>query len=108
VTADPSFNETIHAPMRLRICGMLRSVDGLDFAVIRDTLGVSDAVVSKHLKVLIDAGFVSVSKAASLSRTDGRRTTWLSLTAAGRHAFDDHLQALRSIAAGFPVLGGLG
>lgn len=37
------FDEAIHAPLRLRICGLLRRVDQLDFAVLRDTLEVSDA-----------------------------------------------------------------
>jgi DNA-binding MarR family transcriptional regulator len=96
-----TFSEIIHAPLRLRICGLLRSVDELDFAVLRDTLGVSDATLSKHLKTLIDAGVASSSKTASAARGDSRRITWLKLTAAGRDAFDDHVRALRQIAAGF-------
>ena len=98
---DAAFNETIHTPMRLRICGLLRSVDQLDFAVLRDTLGVSDATLSKHLKVLSTADLVVSRKSASTLRADSRRITWLSLTATGRRAFDEHVQALRAITAGF-------
>ncbi|TFC94475.1 MULTISPECIES: transcriptional regulator [Cryobacterium] len=104
MSADGIFNEIIHAPLRLRICGLLRSVDELDFAVLRDTLGVSDATLSKQSKALIDAGFVSVTKKASASRDDSRRITWLRLTATGRNAFDDHVRALRKISVGFEHL----
>jgi DNA-binding MarR family transcriptional regulator len=98
------FNETIHSPLRLRICGLLRSVEELDFAVLRDMLGVSDATLSKHLKSLSDAGFVNVKKLASDKRDDSRRITWLRLTSLGRQAFDDHIRAVRTIASGFDRL----
>jgi DNA-binding MarR family transcriptional regulator len=101
---DGVFNETIHSPLRLRICGLLRSVEELDFAVLRDALSVSDATLSKHLKSLSDAGFVNVKKLASNARDDSRRITWLRLTTAGRQAFDDHIRAVRAIAAGFDQL----
>lgn len=100
MAAEAVFNEMIHAPLRLRICGLLRSVDRVDFAVLRDTLDVSDPRLSKHLKVLSGADLVQVKKRASPLRTDSRRITWLSLTAAGRRAFDAHLQALHDIGAG--------
>ena len=93
------FNETIHAPLRLRICGLLRHVGQLDFAVVRDVLGVPDPTVSKHVKTLVSVGYVVSSKAASASRDDARRVTWLSLTPAGRAAFDAHVLALQQIAA---------
>ena len=92
------FDDLIHAPVRLRICGVLRQVEQMDFAVLRDTLDVSDATLSKHLKTLTEAGYVSLSKAASVSRSDARRLTWISLTRAGRNAFDAHLRALHEIA----------
>ena len=34
----PAFHELIHAPVRLRVCGLLRSVDEVEFAVFADTL----------------------------------------------------------------------
>jgi DNA-binding MarR family transcriptional regulator len=104
VANDGVFNETIHSPLRLRTCGLLRSVDELDFSVLRDMLGVSDATLSKHLKSLSDAGYVTVKKLASDKRLDSRRITWLRLTASGRQAFDDHIRAVRAIAAGFDRL----
>lgn len=102
---DERFNETIHAPLRLRTCGLLRSVDKIDFPALRDTLGISDASLSKHLRVLSENGFVKVTKIASPTRNDARRVTWVKLTAAGRKAFDAHLEVLRIIAGGDPTSG---
>lgn len=98
VVVEARFDEVIHAPVRLRICGILR-LEQMDFAVLRDTLDVSDAMLSKHLKTLAAAGFVSLSKAASAARTDARRLTWVALTRAGRNAFDAHVRALQEIAS---------
>ncbi|MEO2109060.1 MAG: transcriptional regulator [Actinomycetota bacterium] len=95
--AEVAFDETIHSPVRLRICGLLRPVDKLEFSVLRDTLDVSDATLSKHLKTLSTAGYATADKAASADRRDARRLTWLSLTPAGRVAFDAHVRALQAI-----------
>jgi DNA-binding MarR family transcriptional regulator len=101
MVTEPAFDETIHAPIRLRICGLLRHVDQIDFAVLRDSLGLSDTSLSKHLKVLLDAGYVSMTKSPSPARSDARRLTWIKQTRAGRHAFDAHMEELRRIAVGF-------
>jgi DNA-binding MarR family transcriptional regulator len=93
-----AFDELIHAPVRLRICGILRRVDQIDFTVLRETLGVADASLSKHLKLLVDSGYASSRKASSAGRADRRQLTWLSLTPAGRRAFDGHMAALTEIA----------
>lgn len=100
MATEPAFDETIHAPVRLRLCGMLRHADEVDFAVLRDTLGVSDASLSKHVKVLAEAGYVEISKTRSPTRSDARRLTWVKLTRAGRKAFDGHVAELRRIAEG--------
>jgi DNA-binding MarR family transcriptional regulator len=76
----------------------VRPVEQMDFAVLRDILDVSDATLSKHLESLAEAGYVRLNKAASASRTDARRLTWITLTPAGRNAFDAHLRALQEIA----------
>ena len=102
--AGPAFHELIHAPVRLRICGLLRPVDEVEFAVLRDTLQLKDANLSKNLKLLTDAGLVSTRKEFSPVRNDARRLTWVSLTAAGHAAFSAHLAALQAIAEGEPVL----
>lgn len=90
----PVFDEIIHAPNRLQICAMLAQVESLAFATVRDALEVADPVLSKHVKILQTAGYLSMTKARSSSRT----RTWLSLTPAGRTALDGHLAELRRIA----------
>jgi DNA-binding MarR family transcriptional regulator len=103
VVTEPAFDDIIHAPIRLRICGLLRGIDEIEFAVLRDTLGTSDATLSKNLKVLLDADYVSLTKSASTARSDARRLTWIKQTRAGRRAFDAHMEELRRIAVGYVV-----
>lgn len=102
MSAEPTanFHEVIHAPLRLRICGLLRQVSELEFSVIRDTLKLADANLSKNLKVLVEADVVVLRKERSPSRTDARRLTWVALTPAGRTALEEHLASLARIAAG--------
>lgn len=101
MATDPAFDETVHAPARLRICGLLRHVEKIDFAVLRDTLAISDASLSKHLKVLLDAGYVSMTKQPAQTRSDARRLTWISQTPTGTDVFDAHMHELQRIAVGF-------
>ncbi|WP_104108424.1 transcriptional regulator [Nocardioides sp. 616] len=89
----PRFDEVIHARNRLHICALLAEVDSVDFATVQETLGVSDYVVSKHLKVLVDADYVRTHK----EKQQGRARTWLSLTDTGRTALHAHLAELRRI-----------
>lgn len=90
----PVFDPVIHAPGRLQICAVLASASEAEFATLRDATGVSDSVMSKHLKLLEEAGYVAMRKAASA----GRQRTWLSLTAAGRTAFAAHVAELNRLA----------
>ena len=94
---QPRFDELIHAPNRLQICAMLAPVDALDFTTVREALGISDYVLSKHVRILVDAGYLSTSKKPHATRT--RTRTWLSLTDTGRSALNGHLAELRRIAA---------
>ena len=87
------FDEVVHAPNRLQICAMLSAIDSADFATVRDALGVADSVVSKHVRVLHEAGYVAIHKATSASRV----RTSLSLTEAGRAAYEGHVAALQAI-----------
>lgn len=92
-----AFNEIIHSPVRLRICGLLRKVTELEFAVVRDTLQLSDANLSKNVKTLAEAGLITVHKESSDTRADSRRLTWISLTPKGKLALETHLAALAQI-----------
>ena len=90
----PVFDAVIHAPGRLQICAVLASVDRAEFSAIRDAIDVSDSVMSKHLKLLDEVGYVALNKAAR----DGRQRTWLALTAKGRQAFCAHVAELNRLA----------
>ena len=94
MTSAPMFDPVIHAPGRLQICAILSGVDDAEFAMIRDTIKVSDSVMSKHLKQLEEAGYVTLSKAAE----NGRQRTWVSLTGKGRKAFAAHVAELTRLA----------
>lgn len=102
ITAE--FSDVIHSPVRLRICALMRRTSELEFALIRDTLGLNDANLSKNLKVLSEAGIVTVRKESSAARTDARRLTWVALTAEGRRALEGHIAALAQIADSQPDL----
>jgi len=88
-----AFDEVVHAPNRLQICAFLEPLDQAEFSVVRDVLGASDSVTSKHVKVLQDAGYLTVRKPTG----KGRVRTWLALTAEGRTAYRGHVAALRAL-----------
>jgi DNA-binding MarR family transcriptional regulator len=89
VDLDP----VIHSPNRLQICALLSPLERAEFRVLREELGVSDSVLSKHLSELESAGYVRLRKDV----VGGRRRTWASLTAAGRQAFASHVRALQHL-----------
>jgi len=96
---DPAFDEVVHAPQRLRTMALLVAVTGqVEFATIRDVLNVADSVLSKHLKVLHDAGYIELRKPTG----QGRVRTWVQLTLAGRQAYTAHIAALREIVGRTP------
>ncbi|MFZ2504408.1 MAG: transcriptional regulator [Nocardioides sp.] len=89
-----AFDEVIHAPHRLRICAMLAAVDSMEFGAIRDDLRVADSVLSKQLKVLVEAGYVQLDKPQGRG---GKVRTWAHLTRSGRAALAGHLAELRRL-----------
>lgn len=92
-SARPAFDPTIHAPNRLRICALLNSVGQAEFSVVQERLDVSASVLSKHVAVLMEAGYVEQSRAVR----ETRQRVWLYLTKQGRQAYAGHLAALRAI-----------
>ncbi len=88
----PVFDPLIHAPGRLQICAILSAAEA-EFAVVRDAIKVSDSVLSKHVKALEEAGYVTVRKAPY----EGRSRTWLSMNSAGKQAFKAHVAELERL-----------
>ena len=88
------FNSLIHEPNRLRICGVLLSIDEIDFRALAEQMMLSDSALSKHLKTLEQANFITQHKRNHL----GRPRTWISMKESGRSAFLAHIKALKAIA----------
>lgn len=87
------FNALIHAPNRLQICAYLAPLQEVEFQVLRDELGVSDSVLSKHIKQLEQAGYVKQRK----SKIEGRQRTWVRIVPEGMHAFEAHVEELKRL-----------
>ena len=90
------FDELIHAPTRLSLVAFLAATSWADFAVLRDSIELSDSALSKQLTTLQEAGYIEIRKTfvAKRPRTSAR------LTPAGRTAFDRHVLALQEIVGG--------
>jgi DNA-binding MarR family transcriptional regulator len=86
-------NETIHQPVRLSILALLAHAKQVDFAFLRDHLGLRDANLSLHLSALESLGYVTIEKTFEQKRP----RTWISLSPAGRAAFEEYLSVLRQI-----------
>ncbi|HRC12532.1 MAG: transcriptional regulator [Actinomycetales bacterium] len=90
-------DDVIHSPIRFSIVAALAKVDSAEFSAVRDTVQVSDSVLSKQVTLLEQAGYVDVKK----GYVGKRPRTWLALSPAGEQAFQAHLAALRAIAEGW-------
>jgi DNA-binding MarR family transcriptional regulator len=94
-TPHPRFqlNEAIHQPVRLSILSSLAHADRVDFAFLRDYLGLKDSNLSQHLTALESLGYITIDKVFERKRA----RTWLALTPAGRVAFEEYVAVLRQI-----------
>ena len=90
-TAD--FDEAVHQPNRLAILVLLREAGRADFGYLKQTLGLTDGNLGRHLASLEDNGLIELNKGF-----EGRRPrTWAKLTPAGRKALDAELRAMRRL-----------
>lgn len=89
-------DDRIHTPVRFSLMAALAATGEAEFKALRETLEVSESLLSQHVRVLEDAGYVHVRK----GYVGKRPRTWLSLTDVGLHAFTVHCEALRAITAG--------
>lgn len=98
-TPPAKLDEILHPITRLSICGLLAAgADWVEFAALRDAAEISDSTLSKHSRVLEDAGYLTVRKGAV-----GRRPrTWFRLTPTGQRALQGHIAWLQRAAHGIP------
>ncbi len=92
-----AFNDLIHSPVRLRICAALATATALEFTAIEEALELSTSALSKQLRILGEAGYVTLDKR---KQPFGRPRTWVSLTLQGRRAFKAHVTTLRRLLDG--------
>ncbi|HLS16153.1 MAG TPA: transcriptional regulator [Beutenbergiaceae bacterium] len=86
-------DELIHSPVRLSVMGALRAADRVHFTLLRDTVEVSDSLLSKHIAALEEAGYIEVTK----GYVGKRPRTWCALTDRGLAAFDGYVSTLQEI-----------
>ena len=87
---EPELNN----PTRLGIVSSLKNRDKAEFKLLRDSLGVSDSVLSRHITALEKAGMIEVKK----GYVGKRPRTWVSISKDGNSRLEAHIQALRELA----------
>ncbi|GAA3942662.1 transcriptional regulator [Microbacterium soli] len=86
----------IHATSRLRITAALATLadgESIAFPRLQELLEMTSGNLSTHLRRLEDAGYVLSEKAF----LGVKPVTYLSLTTAGRRAFEDYTTQLRAL-----------
>lgn len=83
----------LSTPKKLAAIGMLAGAKEVEFAFVRDHLGLSDSDLSKQMSALVAAGYV-VAKKTGRGRN---RRTWYSITRAGTAAMKAHVAALNAL-----------
>lgn len=90
---DPSFDELLHAPHRLRISAILDTASYVEFGELQNRLEISKSALSKHLSQLECNGYVQNSRVTLAGRSRLR----VSFTDQGREKYRAHKEVLRKI-----------
>lgn len=93
--ADPTggLDDVVHQRVRLGILTICREARRVEFSFLLEALGLTPGNLSRHLRVLEEAGLVRVDKAF----VDRRSKTWVTLTREGAKALSREVAALREI-----------
>ena len=86
-------DDVIHGRMRLGIMAYLAEAEVADFNELKALLDATQGNLSVHLRKLEDAGYIEIEK-SFLGR---KPLTRARITASGRHAFADYLQAIAKL-----------
>jgi DNA-binding transcriptional ArsR family regulator len=90
-------DRVIHEKARLAIVSTLSAAPSLSYTDLRNLLGMTDGNLTSHLRILQEAGLVSLSK----STGEARPQTQCVLSDAGRSAFTEYLGQLEQIVSRF-------
>jgi DNA-binding MarR family transcriptional regulator len=89
------FAEVVHQRARLAILAVLTEAGQADFPFLKETLGLTDGNLGRHLTILAEAMLITVSK-----EQQGRRTrTWAAITGSGRQALAQELASMKALLA---------
>lgn len=91
--ARADFDAVLLDPTRLSIVSLLAGVEWAEFGWVRESVGLSPSALSKQVSTLESRGYVEVKK----GYVGKRPRTWVSLSAAGRAALEEHVAALQRI-----------
>jgi DNA-binding MarR family transcriptional regulator len=87
-------DEVIHQPLRLKLMAALHaSPQPLEVSWLKRLLGATDGNLGSHIATLEKSGYVAVAREGQGRGSRSR----ISLTAAGRRAFRNHLDYLREL-----------
>lgn len=86
-------DDTVHQRVRLGILAVLAEADQADFGFLKETLDLSDGNLSRHLRVLEEAGYVDIEKGYE----NRRPRTWVHASKQGRQALASYLAALKQL-----------
>jgi DNA-binding MarR family transcriptional regulator len=84
-------DRVIHEPGRLMIVALLFAVERSDFLYLQHETGMNKGTLSSHIARLEEAGYVAVTK----TYRGKVPQTLLSLTGAGRRAFEQYRRRLK-------------
>jgi DNA-binding MarR family transcriptional regulator len=97
--SEPAASDGLHPllldPTRLRIVATLTRGGETEFGFVRDRVALTDSALSKQLRTLSNADIIVVRR----EEKGPRRRAWIRLTLNGRETMEQHVRALRQIAA---------
>lgn len=86
-------DRVIHERSRLAIMALLAASESLAFKELKEQLRMTDGNLCVHLRALEESGYVSARK----SFVNRKPRTDYALTAEGRQAFQEYIQAMAEI-----------
>jgi DNA-binding MarR family transcriptional regulator len=92
-------DEIIHQSLRLKIMATLNALpkaEKLEFTRLKALLKATDGNLGAHIATLESAGYIAVEK----DFADRKPRTRVSVTAAGKRAFEGHVAYLRELIDG--------
>jgi DNA-binding MarR family transcriptional regulator len=86
-------DRSIHEPARLVVMALLYVIESADFTFVMNQTGMTWGNLSAHVNKLEEAGYIKVEKTFKGKRPN----TSLSLSNAGRQAFQQYVQKMKQV-----------